>query len=88
VRSGKGEPMSDEQIMDRIKRMIEEEHRLREADEADEPDRASRIRELEEQLDVCWDLLRQRRAARDAGAGEEAEHILARPVRQVENYRQ
>jgi len=80
--------MSDEQIMDRIKRMIEEEHRLRAAGEADEPDKASRIRELEEQLDVCWDLLRQRRAARDAGAGEAAEHIQARPVRQVENYRQ
>lgn len=77
--------MSDEQIMERIKRMIEEEHRLR---DSDEPDKAPRMRELEEQLDVCWDLLRQRRAARDAGEGEEAEHILARPVQEVENYEQ
>ncbi|GAA0969331.1 DUF2630 family protein [Actinocorallia libanotica] len=77
--------MSDEQIMDRISRMIDEEHRLR---DSAEPDKASRVRELEEQLDVCWDLLRQRRAARDAGEGEQAEHILARPVQEVENYEQ
>ncbi|WP_106401755.1 DUF2630 family protein [Actinocorallia populi] len=77
--------MSDEQIMERIRRMIDEEHRLR---GSGEPDRAARVKELEEQLDVCWDLLRQRRAARDAGEGEHAEHILARPVDEVENYRQ
>ncbi|MEO3784194.1 DUF2630 family protein [Actinocorallia sp. B10E7] len=77
--------MSDEQIMDRIRRMIDEEHRLR---ESDDPDRASLVKGIEEQLDVCWDLLRQRRAARDAGAGSGAEHILARPVDEVENYKQ
>jgi len=77
--------MSDEQIMDRIRRMIDEEHRLR---ESDDPDRASLVKGIEEQLDVCWDLLRQRRAAREAGAGGVAEHILARPVDEVENYKQ
>ncbi|GAA2734813.1 DUF2630 family protein [Actinocorallia aurantiaca] len=77
--------MSDEQIMDRIRRMIDEEHRLR---ESDDPDKASLVKGIEEQLDVCWDLLRQRRAAREAGAEGYAEHILARPVDEVENYKQ
>ncbi len=75
--------MSDEQIMHQIKRMIEEEHQLR---DSRDPDKAARVKRIEEDLDVCWDLLRQRRAARETGG--DAEHILARPVEEVERYQQ
>jgi hypothetical protein len=74
------EPDSD--VLGQIKQLVEEEHQLREDGEAD-PDR---IRRIEEQLDQCWDLLRQRRAQREFGndPGEAA----PRPPSTVENYRQ
>ncbi|GAB2829741.1 DUF2630 family protein [Actinocorallia aurea] len=75
--------MSDEQILDRIKRMIAEEHELR---DSTEPGHASRVKAIEEELDVCWDLLRQRRAAREYGANPGEAH--ARPAREVEGYQQ
>jgi hypothetical protein len=64
--------MSDESIAARIERLVTEEHQLRDreasdAGEALEAD-ADRLRAIEVELDVCWDLLRQRRALRDAGA--------------------
>jgi hypothetical protein len=52
---------ADEDVFSRINGLVEEEHRLREGGEAD----AARLRQLEEQLDQCWDLLRQRRARRE-----------------------
>jgi hypothetical protein len=64
--------MSDESIAARIERLVSEEHELRNREESDtaeglEAD-ATRLRAIEVELDVCWDLLRQRRALRDAGA--------------------
>ncbi|MCD0449706.1 DUF2630 family protein [Actinocorallia sp. API 0066] len=75
--------MGDEQILERIKRMIAEEHELR---ASGEPGNAARVRALEEELDVCWDLLRQRRAAREYGVNPGEAH--ARPADEVERYRQ
>ncbi|ROO86488.1 uncharacterized protein DUF2630 [Actinocorallia herbida] len=75
--------MSDEQILDRIKRMIDEEHELR---TSAEPGHAARVKAIEEELDVCWDLLRQRRAAREYGANPGEAH--SRPVGEVEGYQQ
>ena len=46
---------------------------------------AERIRHLEEQLDQCWDLLRQRQARREFGQTDDSE---VRSVGTVENYRQ
>jgi Protein of unknown function (DUF2630) len=64
----------DESIANRIETLVAEEHDLRHREEADtqnderlEADQ-ERLREVEIELDRCWDLLRQRRALRDAGA--------------------
>jgi hypothetical protein len=61
--------MEDQRVLDRINELADEEHRLFEREsrgEADDAER-SRLRDLEVTLDQCWDLLRQRRARRDAG---------------------
>jgi hypothetical protein len=63
--------MSDESIAARIERLVTEEHELRNREESDAAEAlesdADRLRAIEVELDVCWDLLRQRRALRDAG---------------------
>jgi len=41
---------------------------------------------VEESLDQCWDLLRQRRAKKDSG--ENPDDAEARPISEVEGYRQ
>lgn len=58
--------MSDKSILDHISALVAEEHALRESG-ASQPADAERIRQLEVQLDQCWDLLRQRRARREFG---------------------
>jgi Protein of unknown function (DUF2630) len=82
--------VSDESIAARIERLVAEEHELRnrepaDSDEALEED-AGRLRAIEVDLDVCWDLLRQRRALRDAGGS--ADQAEARDPDTVERYRQ
>jgi hypothetical protein len=73
---------TDSDVFSRIKGLVEEEHKLRSDGDGD----ADRIRQLEEQLDQCWDLLRQRRAKREFG--ENPGEAEARPVDTVEHYRQ
>jgi hypothetical protein len=80
--------MSDESIAARIERLVGEEHELRDREQSDAGDAleadAERLRAIEVELDVCWDLLRQRRALRDAGANpDQAE---ARKPNTVERY--
>jgi Protein of unknown function (DUF2630) len=80
--------MSDESISARIERLVSEEHALRnreqgDTDEALEAD-AQRLRAIEVELDVCWDLLRQRRALRDAG--EDPDQAKSRDPDTVERY--
>lgn len=81
--------MDESQIHDRIAELVAEEHRLRELmsrrEIAADEERA-RLAALEESLDQCWDLLRQRRAWRDAG--EDPDHALPRPTDVVEGYEQ
>ena len=76
-------PMSepDGDILQHIRDLVDEEHELR---GTGQPDR-DRLRHLEEQLDQCWDLLRQRRARREFGQSDDSE---VRPASTVENYRQ
>jgi hypothetical protein len=77
--------MDDAQVHARIEQLVAEEHELwqREAnDTATEVDR-ERLRRIEVQLDQTWDLLRQRRALRSAGANpdladERREEIVER----------
>ena len=84
--------MSDESIAARIEQLVGEEHQLQarertdaDADNALESDR-ERLRAVEVELDRCWDLLRQRRALRDAGADPDAAEV--RDADTVEGYRQ
>jgi hypothetical protein len=84
--------MSDESIAARIERLVGEEHELRNREQADAADDEAlegdrdRLRSVEVELDRCWDLLRQRRALRDAGADPEGAHV--RNARTVEGYQQ
>lgn len=80
--------MDDPQIHGSIDRMVAEEHQLwdREANgEATEVDR-QRLEALRVSLDQCWDLLRQRRARRDAGQNPGGAEL--RPPEVVERYEQ
>jgi hypothetical protein len=84
--------MSDESIAARIEGLVTEEHELRAREQADSPDPAAleadreRLRTVELELDRCWDLLRQRRAYRDAGA--DPDQAEARDAETVERYLQ
>ena len=72
----------DEDVLTRINGLVEEEHQLRSGDDVD----SHRLRQIEEQLDQCWDLLRQRRARREYG--EDPQEASARPIDTVEHYQQ
>lgn len=77
--------MSDDDILSRIKSLVEEERSL--AGDSESPqERQDRRRHLEEQLDQCWDLLRQRQALRESGGDPDA--AAARPINEVEGYLQ
>ncbi len=84
--------MSDETIAARIEQLVSEEHQLRARERADADDDDAldadreRLRSVEVELDRCWDLLRQRRALRDAGA--DPDHAQVRDADTVEGYRQ
>ena len=61
--------MDDSDVLSRINSLAQEEHDLfqRAAHETLSEAEHQRLRELEVQLDQCWDLLHQRRARRNAG---------------------
>ncbi len=80
--------MDDLQIHGSIERMVAEEHELWEreaAGTASDADRR-RIEELKVSLDQCWDLLRQRRALREAG--RDPDDASVRQPEVVERYEQ
>ena len=80
--------MDDEDLLQRINRLSTEEHRLHEAHIGgglSDAERA-RLREVEVGLDVCWDLLRQRRALRNAG--RDPSDATTRSEGTVEGYQQ
>src|SRR5260221_5870607 len=82
--------MNDESIAARIERLVSEEHNLRQREETDSDDALEtdreRLRSVEVELDRCWDLLRQRRALRDAGDDPDAARV--RDPGTVEGYLQ
>ena len=81
--------MDDRTILGRISELVNEEHRLRgraQAAEGMTDDERHQLRELEESLDQCWDLLRRRRAARQAGTDPET--VGVRDQTEVERYLQ
>jgi hypothetical protein len=80
--------MDDAQIRAHIERLVTEEHQLLERGESrtlTSEDR-QRLESLEVQLDQFWDLLRQRRARRDAGQDPNVAHLRSEDT--VEHYRQ
>jgi Protein of unknown function (DUF2630) len=86
-----GQPglMDDDAIHARITALVEQEHVLRRRVAGGEITSAAeqaQLRELEEALDTCWDLLRQRQARR--GAGADPDVARARPTAEVEEYLQ
>jgi hypothetical protein len=81
--------MDDKQILHRISELVDEEHGLRtrvQNGQIGGDEERARLRELEVALDQCWDLLRQRRAAREFGSNPEG--LQARPEGEVEGYLQ
>jgi hypothetical protein len=80
--------MDDSQIHGRIEELVNEEHELWERESsgsASDADRR-RLEDLKISLDQCWDLLRQRRALREAGRDPGAAGVRAPEV--VERYEQ
>jgi Protein of unknown function (DUF2630) len=80
--------MNDEEILHRISALVDEEHHLEQGKfgvglDADE---AGRLAQVEVALDQCWDLLRQRRARRNAGLDPDSAAV--RDVDEVEHYQQ
>ena len=84
--------MSDESITARIERLVTEEEQLRGREQTDRADpdalegERERLREVEVELDRCWDLLRQRRAKE--AFGQDPDDAKARDADTVEHYRQ
>jgi hypothetical protein len=79
----------DEELIERINEMVGEEHHLEAKAAPGQPlteKDTARLRELEVSLDQCWDLLRQRRARRNAGL--DPDDASVRPARTVEGYQQ
>jgi hypothetical protein len=81
--------MQDSEILGHINNLVDEEHTLRarlQKGDLTADEEHQRLRSLEEELDRCWDLLRQRRARRDAG--ENPDDASSRPAGEVEGYLQ
>ena len=80
--------MDDNEILHNITRLVNEEHELMKQAEQGALDetKQARIRDLEIQLDQCWDLLRQRRARREFGLNPEEAKL--RDPNIVEHYQQ
>jgi hypothetical protein len=80
--------MDDLDIVERIGRLSDEEHRLERSHQGEplSDDELERLRTIEVALDQCWDLLRQRRARRTAG--QDPDQASERPGPVVEGYQQ
>ncbi len=80
--------MNDQELLQHIQALVDEEHKLTQQSHVGdlEEDQHARMRDLEVSLDQCWDLLRQRRARRNAGLNPDEAQV--RPELIVENYKQ
>jgi hypothetical protein len=79
--------MTDGSIRQRISDLVHEEHSLRDklsSREISPDEEHARLRDLELELDQCWDLLRQRQAKREFG--EDPDTAEVRDARTVEGY--
>lgn len=80
--------MDDNEILAQINKLAEEEQRLEEGHVGDglSDEEHARLHTIEVTLDQLWDVLRQRRAKRNAGGDPEAAHT--RDAGTVEGYLQ
>jgi hypothetical protein len=80
--------MDDADIVRRIRELSDEEHALEAAHAGKglSKQELDRLRATEVALDQCWDLLRQRRARRNAG--QDPDTATVRSERVVEGYQQ
>jgi hypothetical protein len=80
--------MEKGQIHGTIEELVAEEHELWERESAGQASDSERRRleQLRVSLDQCWDLLRQRRALREAGRDPDTAQV--RPPEVVERYEQ
>ena len=82
--------MSDESVAARIERLVAEEHELLQQEQRDRSDVEGlerdhgRLDDVRVELDRCWDLLRQRRALRNAGG--DPDDAAVRDADVVEKY--
>ncbi|MBB6172662.1 vacuolar-type H+-ATPase subunit B/Vma2 [Nocardiopsis mwathae] len=77
----------ESEILARINDLVTEERDLREQSEHRlTPQERSRMRELEDSLDQCWDLLRRRRALQEYG--QDPDTARPRPAGEVRRHRQ
>jgi hypothetical protein len=80
--------MDDAEIVRQINDLADEEHRLEQSKVGEGLTDAEqdRVRSIEIALDQCWDLLRRRRARREAG--QDPDDVTVRPAEVVEHYQQ
>ena len=80
--------MDDATIVHHISELADREHELeqRAVGEPLSTDELAQLEDLEIQLDQCWDLLRQRRARRNAGLDPDDARV--RNADTVEHYKQ
>jgi hypothetical protein len=80
--------MDDQQVLERIDKLVQEEEELlhRHEGEGLDDDEHARLDELKVQLDKAWDYLRQRRALRRAG--DDPDEASVRDGGTVEEYEQ
>jgi len=78
--------VDDQQILGQVHELVAEEHRLREQQTPLTSEQRARLAHVEQDLDQCWDVLRQRRARREYG--ENPDDAEARPHSEVEGYLQ
>ena len=80
--------MDDGKVLQHISELADEERTLEEAHvgEALPAAELERLRNIEVELDRCWDLLRQRRARR--AAGQDPDRATERDASVVERYQQ
>ena len=78
--------MDDKKVTEHIDRLAREEHELFEREAkgtASDADR-QKLKRIQEDLDQCWDLLRQRRAKREFG--QDPEKAQVRDPKTIKGY--
>jgi hypothetical protein len=76
---------TDTTVLKHIEKLVHEEQKLYGSKDLDDHGQG-RLDAIRVELDQCWDLLRQRRALRDAGQDPNRAHV--RPASVVEKYEQ